>query len=149
MRPLPVLLMMSGLLGCASLPEPASASASLDYGRENGLVWVRGPWSAITPSTSMDDVVDQLCPAVMALPGAGDKDYGREYCGVIYTLGDGTYYSSHPSPLGRTVLVEPTKRKQCHPPRSVKDERGATTIEADFHSHPWGPSPMSDRDRRE
>ncbi len=148
MQPSAVLFLMLGLLGCASGPEPASTSAVATYGRENRLVWVRGPWDAITPSANMDDVIDQLCPAVMALPGARDKDYGREYCGVIYTLGDGIYYSSYPSPLGPTVLVEPSRRKQCHPPSSVKDERGHADIEADFHGHPWGPSPMSDKDRR-
>jgi hypothetical protein len=112
------------------------------------MVWVRGPWDAITPSTNMDDVIDQLCPAVMALPGAGDGDYGREYCGVIYTLGDGTHYSSFPSPLGPTVLTGVAKRKQCHIPTVVKDQRGSPDREADFHGHPWGPSPMSDKDRR-
>jgi hypothetical protein len=132
--------------GCASAPPMVSDTAN--YGRKNGQVWVRGPWDAIKPSSQMDEVIDQLCPAVMELPGARDKDYGTEYCGVIYTLGDGTYYASYPSPLQRTVLVGPSSRKQCHPPRSVTDERGRTTIEADFHSHPWGPSPISDRDRR-
>src|SRR4051812_29078630 len=111
MRPLAVLLLMSSLLSCASGPPPAGESAVANYGRENGRVWVRGPWDAITPSTNMDDVIDQLCPAVMALPGAGDGDYGREYCGVIYTLGDGIYYSSFPSPLGPTVLSGQSKRK--------------------------------------
>ncbi len=96
----------------------------------------------------MDDVIDQLCPAVMELPGARDKDYGREYCGAVYTLDGQLYYASFPSPLGRTVLVEPARRKQCYPPYSVKDERGHATIQADYHGHPWGPSPMSDRDRR-
>jgi len=137
-----------GLLGCASAPELPPEDASANYGRENKRVWVRGPWDAIKPSAQMDAVVDQLCPAVMELPGARDKDYGREYCGVIYTLGDGTYYASFPSPLARTVLVGPSSRKSCHIPHSVKDERGHAAVEADFHSHPWGPSPMSDRDRR-
>jgi len=137
-----------GLLGCASTPEPPPDNASANYGRENKLVWVRGPWDAIKPSVHMDEIVDQLCPAVMELPGARDKDYGREYCGAIYTLGDGTYYASFPSPLARTVLVGPSTRKSCHPPNSVKDDRGHAEIEADFHSHPWGPSPMSDKDRR-
>jgi hypothetical protein len=147
---LPASLLLTGwsLLGCASAPLPASDDAMATYGRAGGLVWVRGPWDVIKPSTDMDDVVDQLCPAVSALPGAQDRDYGREYCGVVYTLGDGTYYASFPSPLGPTVLVEPAKRKQCHVPYSVKDERGQATIQADYHSHPWGPSPMSDRDRR-
>jgi hypothetical protein len=148
MRPLTVLLLMSGLLSCASGPTPAGDSAVANYGRESGSVWVRGPWDAIKPSTNMDDVIDQLCPAVMALPGASDGDYGREYCGVIYTLGDGTYYSSFPSPLGPTVLAGAAKRKQCHIPAVVKDQRGAPDREADFHGHPWGPSPMSDKDRR-
>lgn len=136
-----------GLLGCAGTPEVPPEAASANYGRENKRVWVRGPWEAIKPSTEMDDVVDQLCPAVMELPGARDKDYGREYCGAIYTLGDGTYYASFPSPLARTVLVGPSSRKSCHPPHSVKDDRGTADIEADYHSHPWGPSAMSDKDR--
>jgi hypothetical protein len=148
MRPLAVLLLMLSLLSCASGPKPTGDSVVTNYGRENGGVWVRGPWDVITPSTNMDDVIDQLCPAVMALPGAGDGNYGREYCGVIYTLGDGTYYASFPSPLGPTVLVGASTRKQCHIPAVVKDQRGTPHPEADFHGHPWGPSPMSDKDRR-
>jgi hypothetical protein len=148
MRPLAVLLLMSSLLSCASGPLPAGDSAVTNYGRENGRVWVRGPWDAITPSTNMDDVIDQLCPAVMALPGARDGDYGREYCGVIYTLGDGIYYSSFPSPLGPTVLNGHSKRKQCHAPALVKDPRGNPDPEADYHNHPWPGSRLSEQDQQ-
>jgi len=148
MRPLAVLLLVSSLLSCASGPPPAGDSAVANYGRENGRVWVRGPWDAITPSTNMDDVIDQLCPAVMALPGARDGDYGREYCGVIYTLGDGIYYSSFPSPLGPTVLSGASKRKQCHVPALVKDQRGTPDPEADYHNHPWPASRLSEKDQR-
>ncbi len=144
-----LILTWCGLLGCASAPQPVGDSAPVTYGRENGLVWVRGPWDAIKPSANMDDVIDQLCPAVTALPGARDGDYGREYCGAIYTLDDdGIYYASFPSPLGPTVLVGSSQYKQCNTPNSVKDERGNASIKADFHGHPWGPSPMSDKDRR-
>ncbi len=111
-------------------------------------VWVRGPWDTVTSSSDPADVIDQLCPAIMRLDRARDRDYGQEYCGAIYSLGDGTYHASHPSPLGTVVPVGPAKMKQCYPPRRVLDSRGRTSILADFHSHPWSPSPMSDRDMR-
>jgi hypothetical protein len=88
-------------------------------------------------------VIDQLCPAVMKLPRAQSEDYGQEYCGVIYSLGDGVYYASHPSPLGRTVISWGSAEKNCYVPRIVEDARGPIVALGDYHSHPWSPSPMS------
>jgi hypothetical protein len=49
-----------------------------------GGVWVgTRPWEAIQPSSDVDEVIDQLCPAIMRLPDAKDGDYGREYCGLM------------------------------------------------------------------
>lgn len=45
-----------------------------------------------------------------------ERDYGQEYCGAIYSLGDGIYHASMPSPLGEPVPVGPSKRKKCIPP---------------------------------
>ncbi len=42
----------------------------------------------------------------------------------------------------------PARRKSCYPPAMVRDARGRTSTLADFHSHPWAPSPMSPKDRR-
>ena len=49
-----------------------------------------------------------------------------------------------------TDVVWPAGLCQCSPAgqRQVKDERGNAHIKGDFHGHPWGPSPMSDKDRR-
>ncbi len=91
---------------------------------DGGWVWVLGPWKGIYPSKDVDEVIDQLCPAVMKLPNAQRGAYGQEYCGAIYSLGDGTYYASHPSPLSRYVVGSPVKDKSCNPPRSVNDPRG-------------------------
>lgn len=148
-----VLLMGWGLLACASTPLPSGSSAvegpEQDYGfLEDGFVWVRGPWTAIQPSTDIDEVIDQLCPAVMELPRATLKEYGQEYCGAIYTLGNGTYHASKPSPLGKREAVGPTQRKNCYPPRYVIDQRGRTVTRLDYHSHPWAGSRMSERDRQ-
>ena len=119
-----------------------------NYGFQSGnQVWVRGPWAAIAPSTDVDEIIDRLCPAIMQLDRASLRDYGQEYCGAIYSLSDGIYYTSNPSPLGKIVLVGPAKRKQCIPPRFVKDDRGKTSVLGDFHSHPWSPSSMSFEDR--
>lgn len=119
------------------------------FGGDGKAVWVRGPWPAIQPSTDVDDVIDQLCPAVVELEGARDKDYGQEYCGVLYSLKDARYYASYPSPLGELQRVGPSKRRSCTSPRYVRDERGRPIGLGDFHSHPWAPSPMSEGDRRE
>ena len=140
------LLFCGGLLGCASAPELAPESK--DYGLEQGQVWVRGPWETIPPSKDPDEVVDALCPAVMALPGAQLGAYGQEYCGLIYSLGDGLYYASSPSPLGRTQLVGPAKEKSCFVPRRVVDARGQPDTLADYHGHPWSPSSM-DKSRKD
>ncbi len=92
----------------------------------------------------MDHVIDQLCPAILKLPRATAGHYGQEYCGAIYTLGDGVYYASYGSPLGKTTgVVGAEKRKACIPPSHVVDERGRTVTLADYHSHPWSPSPLS------
>ena len=132
------------LLGCAS---KQGAVETRDYWRTGNNVHVRGPWAAVTASRDVDQVIDQLCPAIMALPHARERDYGQEYCGAIYSLGEGTYYASTPSPLGEPVPVGPAKQKRCIPPRYVVDERGRPAVLADFHSHPWAPSPMAPADR--
>ncbi|WP_224245493.1 hypothetical protein [Hyalangium gracile] len=143
MRLLQGLALMCGVLvGCASGPETIGESPN--YGLQDGQVWVRGPWEVIKPSQDPDEVIDQLCPAVMQLPGAQLGDYGREYCGLVYSLGDGMYYASHPSPLGRTRMVGPTRHQSCFVPRRVEDTRGQTEPLADYHGHPWAPSPMSE-----
>lgn len=108
-----------------------------------GNIWVRGPWPEIKPSTDVDEVIDQLCPAILKLPRAQAKDYGQEYCGAIYSLADGIYYASMPSPLSKLEPVGPSKYKSCKPPLEVKDARGRASPIADFHSHPWAPSPMT------
>jgi hypothetical protein len=141
-----MLLMSLGLAGCVSQPETAGENAY--YGVKDGVVWVQGPWDAITPSENIDELIDQLCPAIVGLPAAAFREYGQEYCGLIYSLGDGTYYASHPSPLGRTELSFVNKRKQCFVPKLVFDSRGLPLPTADFHSHPWAGSEMSQQDRR-
>ncbi len=132
------------LLACAS--GPRAADETENYGWRDGRVWVRGPWEQINPSKDVDDVIDQLCPAVMQLPNAQLKEYGQEYCGAIYSLGDGTYYASHPSPLSPQVLIVPERAKKCRPPRYVEDPRGRASILADYHSHPWPHNKMSQDD---
>ena len=142
-----VVVLCGTLLTCStgsSLPADTE-----NYGfKQDGWVWVRGPWDAIKPSQDVDDVIDQLCPAIMRLHLARAREYGQEYCGDIYTIGDGQYYASFPSPLGNTKLVGPAKEKSCRPPKYVIDTRGKIFIVADYHGHPWAPSPMSDRDMR-
>lgn len=135
------------LAGCAS--TGSSARESLNYGLigDTRTVWVRGPWEDIKPSSDADEVIDQLCPAIMRLPRASDRGYGQEYCGLIYSLND-MYYASHASPLGPTVLLYPEKRKQCYFPAQVRDARGRTAILSDYHSHPWFPSALSRDDRK-
>ncbi|WP_223755607.1 hypothetical protein [Myxococcus sp. RHSTA-1-4] len=119
-----------------------------NYGFKGKEVWVRGPWPEIEPSRNVDDVIDQLCPAIVRLPRATAGDYGQEYCGVIYSLGDGVYHASHPSPLAPIVLVGPARKKKCQPPRYVNDARGRAVFWGDYHSHPWAPSALSEEDRR-
>ncbi|RKG95110.1 hypothetical protein [Corallococcus carmarthensis] len=135
------------LLGCAGTSYFQSGSETL-FGQRGARVWVKGPWPAVHPSADVDEVIDQLCPAVMALDRARERDYGQEYCGLIYSLGGGEYYASWPSPLGRTTLVgSDLRRKSCSVPSSVRDDRGLPSTLADFHSHPWFPSGMSQEDR--
>jgi hypothetical protein len=119
-----LLLLCWGLAGCASGPEPAGEPANYGINKE-GLLWVRGPWEAIKPSRDPDEVIDQLCPAVMQLPGAQFGDYGREYCGLVYSLGD-TYYASHPSPLADTHAV-PFSREKTSPMSRSRLDRAAKT----------------------
>lgn len=142
------LLMCAWMVGCASGPHAPQQSANYGY-RDDRRVWVRGPWAAITPSRDVDEVIDQLCPAVRQLPNAVLGQYGQEYCGAIYSLGDGTYYASYPSPLSDPVLAYPEKDKHCKPPRYVEDMRGRPSVLADFHSHPFKHSPMSPQDKQE
>jgi len=117
------------------------------FGRKNGDVWVGGPWPVVQPSRDVDEVIDQLCPAIMEMDGARSRNFGQEYCGVIYSLADGTYYASYPSSLGRTTILFEDKRKSCYSPRYVNDSRGPASVLSDYHSHPWFPSPMSPEDR--
>lgn len=144
-------ILLLGLFGCAG--DSRRPEETKDYGYIQGTnrVWVQGPWDVIRPSRDVDEVIDQLCPALMDLPGARDRNYGREYCGAVYSLGDGVYYASKPSSLRgvRTVAVNPEEEKACFPPREVRDLRGKRpSIIADFHGHPWANSRMSARDRR-
>ncbi|CAM4423922.1 hypothetical protein [Myxococcus xanthus] len=125
------------------------AGRDVYFGPDGGQVWVRGPWPAIQPSRNVDDVIDQLCPIIMEMDGAREKDYGQEYCGVLYSLGDGVFYASYPSPLGEMQRIGPNKRKSCTSPRYVRDERGRAVGIADYHSHPWAPSPLTPEDRWE
>jgi hypothetical protein len=133
------------LIGCAgSMRVPAEG---VDYGLRDGFVWVRGPWEAIAPSKIADEVIDQLCPAVMQLPRAQGREHGLEWCGAIYSLEDGNFYASMPSPLGPILKAIPEKEKRCKPPYFVEDPRGETHVLADFHGHPWPYSRMSAADR--
>nr|WP_211193928.1 hypothetical protein [Pyxidicoccus fallax] len=132
--------------GCSGVSERASDSEAYGFEPGSRTVWVRGPWAEVEPSRDVDAVIDQLCPAVLKLPRARERDYGQEYCGLIYSLGDGIYQASEGSPLGETQLVGASRRKSCFSPRRVVDGRGRAVPIADFHSHPWAPSPMSPKD---
>jgi hypothetical protein len=134
-------------MGCAVAPEVPGGQEDFGFLPSGTAIWARGPWSEIQPSEDVDAVIDQLCPRIMRLPRATLQDYGQEYCGALYTVGDGLYYASHPSPLGRREPPGPQRRKSCYPPREVRDARGKARPVADFHSHPWAPSGMSSRDR--
>lgn len=143
----PLILAWAGLLACVSGPQSAD---NTDYGFDDApakTVWARGPWDAIKPSRDIDEVIDQLCPAVMSLPRARGGDYGQEYCGVIYQLlSEKQYYASSPSPLTNPTLSAVGKIKTCLVPARVKDARGMLQREGDYHGHPW-PTAMSARDR--
>lgn len=116
---------------------------SSDYGTDAQGVWVRGPWESIAPSRDIDDVIDQLCPAVMQLEGARGHDDGVEYCGLLYSHSDGTFHASMPSPLSSKYSAKSSPNKTCRIPRTVKDGAGVSEILADFHSHPWPDSPFT------
>ncbi|ABF91236.1 hypothetical protein MXAN_6973 [Myxococcus xanthus DK 1622] len=137
-------------LACESAPRKAHETEHYGFiSDDSDYVWARGPWSGVEPSRDVDDVIDRLCPAIMKLPGATDRDYGQEYCGLIYSRGDGIYRVSHPSPLGRWQLRREATKKSCFPVRKVIDpEARSLSILADYHSHPWHPSPLSEPDRR-
>nr|WP_225937177.1 hypothetical protein [Myxococcus sp. RHSTA-1-4] len=85
----------------------------------------------------------------MRLPRAQGREYGQEYCGAIYSLGNGAYHASIPSTLGPLLKAIPERQKRCKPPRYVDDPRGRTVVLADYHSHPWADSRMSPEDRLE
>ncbi|MBZ4417362.1 hypothetical protein K8638_12760 [Myxococcus sp. RHST-1-4] len=106
-------------------------------------VWVQGPWPEIEPSEDRDQVIDQLCPALMHMPAATAGTHGQEYCGVIYSF-QGRYYASWPAPL----RLDPTSAgKDCIVPNDVRDNRGRVSVVGDYHTHPWRRSPMSEKDR--
>jgi hypothetical protein len=138
-------------LSCVS--GPRTSGEEVDYGfYQDGRrmrVWARGPWEAINPSTDVDEVIDQLCPAIMKLDLATLGDYGREYCGVIYrTLDSPNFYATVPSLLRNPELDSAIrKKKTCLAPSRVRDPRGQYKPEADFHSHTWSSSGMSLMDR--
>jgi hypothetical protein len=147
---------LSGLTILMGLSTPLLVACSAQHSRlddettnygfiqgSRGNIWVRGPWLEIRSSVDVDEVIDQLCPAILNLPRAQARDYGQEYCGAIYSLGDGIYHATMPSPLGKVEPVGPSKYKSCKPPLEVRDVRGRTSPIADFHSHPWAPSPMT------
>ena len=98
----------------------------------------------MTPGTDIDEVVDQLCPAVMRLADARGHDDGVEYCGLLYVGADGRFYASVPSPLSpRAGRGRSSPHKACRVPKTVNDPTGVLTVEADFHSHPWPDSPLT------
>ncbi|MDC0712004.1 hypothetical protein POL68_26285 [Stigmatella sp. ncwal1] len=114
--------------------------------KEDGAVWVKGPWEEIHPSADVDEVIDQLCPIITQLPLATARDHGQEYCGVLYWMPDGKSYASHASSLGKVLTLGPSRKKTCRVPVEVRDDRGKAHLRADFHSHPWRPSPISPED---
>jgi hypothetical protein len=137
------------LLASVSLGAPGCTSAqrtlkeSSDYGTDSRGVWVRGPWELITPSRDVDEVIDQLCPAVMKLEGARGHDDGVEYCGLLYAHPDGTFHASVPSPLSAKYGVASSPNKTCRIPNTVTGDTGMSEILADYHSHCWPDSPLT------
>jgi hypothetical protein len=142
-----VVVLTSGLVAC-STAGGLRLRSGLDYGEERGKVWVRGPWEAITPAKDVDDVIDQLCPAVEKLERAKDGDGGVEYCGLLYALGDGLSYASVPSPLGLVEHQSYGPNKSCRIPLKLRETRGTSQILADYHSHPWAHNPFTKGDLR-
>jgi hypothetical protein len=155
MKPPPLLAISLLLLSCAHASSTLQENRDYGYHRSSlrDKVWVRGPWEAIHPSKDVDMVIDQLCPAVMRLERATWGDHGAEYCGVIYMLlSDNNYYASVPSPLAAPNRPSASHRpsyKTCLIPTSVRDPRGALIGKADYHSHPWRFSEISDNDMSE
>jgi len=145
----PTLLLLL-CIACKGPPRKAQETEHYGFiGDDSDYVWARGPWPEVEPSQDVDEVIDRLCPAIMRLPNATTRNYGQEYCGLIYSRGDGLYRTSHPSPLGRWQLRGESTQKSCFPVRKVIDsEAQVTAIFADYHSHPWFPSPLSETDRR-
>ena len=137
-----IAVLTAGLLACFAA-RGVRLQAGVDYGEDGGKVWVRGPWDAIAPSTDVDEVIDQLCPAVARLERARDGDDGVEYCGPIYSLPDGRYHASFPSPLGLRKHAKHGPEKSCRIPSTLRDDRGVLEILSDFHSHPWPDAPFS------
>jgi len=135
-------LILLVMVGCASVTAPL-VREGVDFGRGGRGVWVRGPWELIRPSAEVDEVIDQLCPAVMHLPDARGHDDGAEYCGLLYISADGRYYSSVPSRLSAKGQAGSSSTKTCVIPTEVRDRAGFQTIEADFHSHPWQGSSLT------
>src|SRR6185295_15576812 len=131
-----VVALVLGLGSCASVPGP-QVREGVDYGRDHRGVWVRGSWEMISPSAEMDDVIDQLCPAVMQLPGARGHDDGIEYCGLLYLGSDGLFHASVPSRLAGKGQTATSRTKTCRMPQVADDPAGVRRIDADFHSHPW------------
>jgi hypothetical protein len=136
--------LITGLSNCASVPGPRMQEGT-DYGRDSRGVWVRGPWESIKPSTDIDEVIDQLCPAVMQLPDARGHDDGTEYCGLLYQGTDRKFHASAPSRLSLRAGARPSldDKKTCILPTRVDDPAGLRTVEADFHNHPWPGSPLT------
>jgi len=135
-------LMLLVIQGCASVPGPFVREGA-DYGRDARGVWVRGPWELIRPSAEVDEVIDQLCPAVMSLPDARGHDDGVEYCGLLYVGADGRYHASAPSRLAAKGQAGSSSTKSCVIPVRVSDTNGFRSIDADFHSHPWQGSSLT------
>ena len=141
------LILCLAICSCAAEPT-IRLQHDEDFGETGGRVWVRGPWESIQPAGDIDVVIDQLCPAVMKLERARDGDNGLEYCGLLYTLPDGRFYASVPSPI---PLSEHRRRgpvKSCRMPSSIRDERGPIEVLADYHGHPWYNSTLSFGDMR-
>ena len=141
-----ILLLSTALPGCTTYSINQSLHTENSGIRADGAVWVRGPWDKINSSSNVDEVIDQLCPAIMKQPRAQWREYGQEYCGLIYSLGKGIYYASMPSSLGRPQQPGKWQRKSCFAPHLLVDPRGRPSIIADYHGHPWPFSPMSPED---
>jgi hypothetical protein len=134
--------LIAGLWSCTSVSGPRVREGT-DYGRDDRGVWVRGPWELVSPSADIDDVIDQLCPAVMQLPNARGHDDGVEYCGLLYADAAGRYYASAPARYAARGQQASSRTKTCRMPVAGNDSTGVRTIEADFHSHPWPGSPIT------